>query len=145
MKKIYSLILTVFLIGCATPYQQQNWKSFSGGYSEAKRGDDIYYVVFNGNGYTPLDKVKDYTLLRSAEVAIENGFAYFRIDNSEAKLVAIHSSSCYNGICTPIVTHAPTAFNLISCFKEKPKTKNKDDVIYDAKAVIGEIKLKYKI
>jgi hypothetical protein len=145
MKNLYYVILILFVAGCTTPYQQQNCKTFTGGYSEAKKGDNIYHVVFNGNGYTPLDKVKDYALLRSAEVTIENGFAYFRIDSSEATYVEKHSSSCYNGICTPIVTKAPTAFNVISCFKEKPKSKNKEEVIYNAKATSDEMKIKYKM
>ncbi len=144
MKKLYLTVLILLLASCTTPYQPQSkWlKRAPGGYSEVKKGDNIFFVEFNANGYTPLENVKDYALLRSAEVAIENGFAYFVIDSGESKYVQEHTSSCSNGICTPIVINLPTAFNFIRCFKEKPKSK---ETIYEAKTVVGEIKLKYKI
>lgn len=146
MKKLYIILLILLLTNCATPYQKESkwWQLPPGGYSEAKRGENIFFVVFNANGITPLVNVKDYALLRSAEVTVENNFSYFRIDSGEAKYVQHYSSSCYNGICTPIVVNLPTAFNVISCFKQKVKSKNAD-IIYNAKTVIDEIKLKYKM
>ncbi len=144
MKKLYSILLILLLANCATPYQPQSkWlKKAPGGYSDVKKGDNVFFVTFNANGYTPLENVKDYALLRSAEITIENDFTYFKIDSGESKYVQQHTSSCYNGICTPITVNLPTAFNLISCFKEKPKST---ETIYDAKTVIADLKLRHKI
>ena len=144
MKKIYLSFLILLLTNCTTPYvSQSKWlKRAPGGYSDVKKGDNVFFVTFNANGYTPLERVKDYALLRSAEVTIENNFEYFRIDSGEAKHIQKHSSSCYNGICTPITVNLPSAFNTITCFKSKPKGKG---TIYEAKTVINDIKKKHKM
>ena len=144
MKKLYLTLLILLLANCTTPYvAQSKWlKRAPGGYSDVKKGDNTFFVTFSANGYTPLEKVKDYALLRSAEVTMENEFTYFRIDSGESKYSQHHTSSCYNGICTPITVNLPIAFNTISCFKEKPKSK---ETVYDAQAVIKEIKSKYKM
>lgn len=80
MKLTAFLILSILLAGCATTYQRS---SFSGGYSETRLGDNIFQVFFKGNGYTGRERAVDFCLLRSAEVAIENGFRYFVIVDSE--------------------------------------------------------------
>lgn len=146
MKKSYQKICAIITIlltaSCATPYQQQSWDSFRGGYSEIKLDANSFKIVFNGNGYTPIEKVKDYALLRSAEVTQNNNFKFFEIDNTEAKFVMTTSQSCYNGICTPVNNSSPTAMNVISCYNDKPKNDNK---IYESESVVNEIRKKYNI
>lgn len=142
IRKLFLLTIFLYLNACTTPYQRQTWYAYRGGYSEIKLSENNFKIVFNGNGHTPIEKVKDYALLRSAEVTTENNFKYFRIDNNEAKHVSRMTHSCYNGICTPITTSAPTASNVISCFIEKPKTK---DLIYEAAAIIDELSQKYNL
>ncbi len=81
MKHGSILILTMALLsGCATAYQRE---SFTGGYSQTQLGDNIFQVSFKGNGCTSEDRASDYTLLRSAEITLENGFKYFTIVESE--------------------------------------------------------------
>jgi hypothetical protein len=87
MRKNYTIKLTLTIIvlfgllaGCATPYQR---KAFKGGYSEMRLGENIFQVSFRGNAYTHRDTASDFALLRSAEVALENGFRYFVIVESE--------------------------------------------------------------
>lgn len=70
------LFLFLALLGCATAYQKDG---FTGGFSTTQLDTHIFTVTFKGNAYTPRDKANDYALLRSAEVALENGFTYFTI------------------------------------------------------------------
>lgn len=70
------------LAGCATSYQP---KSFSGGYSEIRLREDLFEVSFQGNGSTSRERAADFALLRSAEVALENGFPYFVIISEDQK------------------------------------------------------------
>lgn len=142
INKLSLIITLLFLCSCQTPYQKQTWYSYRGGHSNAQTDDDKFVIVFNGNGHTPLEKVKDYALLRSAEVTTENNFEYFKIDSGDAKYVSRTTYSCYNGVCTPIVSSAPTATYNISCYNKKPKTK---DLIYNAKATAEELRQKYSI
>ncbi len=87
IKKLFLLAIFLHLTACVTPYQKQTTYSLKGGYSEIKLSENSFKIVFNGNGYTPIEKVKNYALLRSAEVTQENNFKYFKIENNEAKLV----------------------------------------------------------
>ena len=77
MKNLYILLFAVLLIqGCATAYQKSG---FAGGYSETQLDENVFRVSFRGNRYTGREKVADFTLLRSAELALENGYQYFAI------------------------------------------------------------------
>ncbi len=77
MKKILLLCaLTTILCSCATPYQKL---TFSGGYTDKKIQDNVFRVTFKGNAVTKPEQVADFALLRSAEIAIANGYNYFVI------------------------------------------------------------------
>lgn len=49
------------------------------GYSEARIENDRYRINFAGDGATPRQAVEDYALLRAADLALENGFDWFRV------------------------------------------------------------------
>lgn len=91
MKKILIVGLSLFLTACATPYQSN---SFSGGYSELQINDDMYKVSYNGNGYTPKDKVAEMLLRRSAELTKQNGYKYFYI-------LSLNIDTQYSSYTTP--------------------------------------------
>lgn len=76
MKFILSFSTFIFLTGCATSYQPQG---MTGGFSEVQLEANVFKVSFNGNGYTRADTASDYALLRSAELARQNGYKYFVI------------------------------------------------------------------
>jgi len=76
MKTIYLVICVILLSSCSTAYQKD---SFTGGFTTAQLDENVFQVSFRGNGYTSRDKANDFALLRSAEVALENGFNYFVI------------------------------------------------------------------
>ena len=72
-------IAMLLLTGCATSYQSDSW---TGGFSEIQLGEDLYHVSFEGNRYTDTKRVRDFALLRAAEIALENGYDYFAIVDS---------------------------------------------------------------
>ena len=80
MKIIVMLSVVLFLGGCATAYQSLG---FTGGFSETQLDTNVFTVTFKGNGYTGRDKANDFALLRSAELALENGFKYFVIVDAQ--------------------------------------------------------------
>ena len=75
-KIIRTLALCMFVAGCATGYHVSG---FTGGFEETQLNPDVYRVSFRGNAYTSMDRAADFTLLRSAELALENGYPYFVI------------------------------------------------------------------
>lgn len=136
MKQLSALTLVACLAACASPYQREG---FGGGYSETQLSENIFKVSFRGNGYTSGDRAADMALLRSAEIALENGFQYFAVIDEQ-------SSASYGTYTTPTTTNAsvtaygnsaygsattyggqtffitkPRSTNLIACFKEKPE------------------------
>ncbi|PCJ95128.1 MAG: hypothetical protein COA45_12430 [Zetaproteobacteria bacterium] len=93
--KYFYLLPLIFLSACATPYQQQ---SFSGGFSETQLSENVFQVSFEGNGYTNKQRASDFALLRSAELALENGYDYFAITGSE-------NSVDVSSYTTPLTAH----------------------------------------
>ncbi len=78
-------ILTISLIvavlgGCATAYQPQG---ITGGFSSTQLDSNVFQVTFTGNGYTARGRANDFALLRSAELALENGYKYFIIVDAQ--------------------------------------------------------------
>lgn len=76
MKSLGIASLALLLVSCATTYQP---KSFTGGFSTTQLDVNVFQVSFRGNGYTRQERANDFALLRSAEVALENGYEYFAI------------------------------------------------------------------
>ena len=87
-KAIFIICLPIFLVSCETGYQPLNDSS---GYWEEQIEPTAnrFKIGYDGNKWhsDPVnrkEKIKDLTLLRSAEVALENGFKYFVISDSKA-------------------------------------------------------------
>lgn len=134
MKPIILISLAVFFLqGCGTSYQTSYQSdSFSGGYSDSQLDENVFKVSFRGNGSTRRDRVADFTLLRSAELAIQNGYNYFVIiDANSYTSTSIHTTPAItnyvygNSISTTTGGQTyniskPSSSNTIVCFKEKP-------------------------
>jgi hypothetical protein len=60
--------------GCASSYKS---KDVCGGYTETQLMKYVFEVSFKRNSFTTTERVKNFSLLRSAEVALENGYPYF--------------------------------------------------------------------
>ena len=86
--KIVVIFLSIFLASCSTGYRPLN---DSGGYWDEKieSTSNKFKIGYDGNKWhsDPVnrkERVIDLALLRSAEVALENGFKYFIITDSKA-------------------------------------------------------------
>ena len=121
------LCLLILLIGgCAQPLQPEN---FSGQISPTWL-DANRFLVASPHKSTD-EQVIDMTLLRSAEIALQNGFNYFIVvyndvypDDSIAT-----SSDASSGTATEFTVHngkryqhtSPASANTIICFRRKPQ------------------------
>jgi hypothetical protein len=163
MKSIAVVLLMVPLVltGCATSYQKSG---FTGGFSETQLGEDLFQVSFRGNGYTGHERATDFTLLRSADIAIAHGFKYFTIVDSEKSssestyttptnsyttaTASAYGNTAYGNAHTTTYggqtyrISKPRTSNLIRCFKEKPEGNG---IIFEASFVSKSIREKYGI
>lgn len=160
-RTILFISMGILLAACATPYQKQ---SFTGGFSETQLAENAFQVTFKGNGYTSQERAADFTLLRSADLAIENGFQYFIIVDSEqysktgAYTTPVTSHTTANaygtgnyayGTATTTTTGGqtyifskPRRSNTIICFHEKPDVNG---LVYEASFISRSIRTKYQL
>lgn len=73
-------VTLVALASCATqtPYKPAE-KRGEEGYTETRLGENRYRITFVGNTTTPAETVKDYALLRAAELTLQEGYEWFQI------------------------------------------------------------------
>lgn len=162
--KIQSFILVslVLLVGCATAYQQEG---FTGGFTETQLGENVFQITFKGNAYTSAERASDFTLLRSAELALEQGYQFFVIvdadsystystyttpTTSKTKANAYGSGNYAYGTATTVTTGGqtieyvkPRSTNTIVCFTERPEDTG--GLIYEARFIVNSLKGKYKL
>lgn len=154
-------LICLFLAGCATPYQTQG---LTGGFSETQLDQNVFRVSFRGNAYTSSERAADFTLLRSAELAIENGYGYFIIVDTEKysqtgayttpttsyTTGSVHGSGDYAHISATTTTSGgqtyfysrPRSTNTIILFNERPEV---DAMVYDASFVVRSIRQRYGV
>ncbi len=119
MKKfIIAVTIVLFIQGCATSYQPLD---FGGGYREVQLDENVFKVSFRGNDSTHQERATDFTLLRSAELTLENGFKYFVIvDEKTATRTSWDTTSDGFGGLTTTAISKPSVANTIVLYKEKP-------------------------
>ncbi|KAB0496295.1 CC0125/CC1285 family lipoprotein [Pseudomonas vancouverensis] len=160
LKIAFHLLAILLLSSCASTYTpQSNFPGFNG-YFDTQLGENIFQVGFQGDGYDSRSRVTDLALLRSAEVALKNGFPYFVIvtnaDNStgasyvaptttQASATAIGNTTygtatTYGG--QSFLFTYPNTTNTIVCFKDKPITQA---LVFEANLVITSLKSRYGI
>lgn len=125
---------TVLVLACATPYQRAG---YAGGYSETRLAEDRWIVDFWGNGYTSGARVRDFTLLRAAELTLDNGFRYFAILEAEASVDTSVTGDA-DGVRT---VQRPRSGIVITCFRERPSAVDALDAVF----VSRSIRAKYEI
>lgn len=125
-------------------------------------GKNVFMVTFYGNEDTPRERVNDFALLRSADLALVHGYYYFVIltkhEYEERVIITTPSDSDILGspdnIGNPFIKKDHTAdiephtFNIdsareaitIEAFVERPEGKRH---VYDARAVLNSITGKY--
>jgi len=153
--------LCLALTRCATGYSPSG---FMGGYDETQLNPNVYRVSFKGNAYTSMDRAADFTLLRSAELALEQGYQYFIIvdENQWAKnetyttpTQTTTTANVYGYGNTATGTAHSTTTGGQTYNYAKPRATNtivllesKDGVsglVYDAQFIVSSMREKYGI
>ena len=127
------------------------------GYQETKLQEDVYRVDYEGSEDTNVTTMKDYTLLRCAELTLQKGAKYFAIldTKAETRMSVINVPTAYqrpypyyldpypqNAMTTQTFAE-PSLSNTIQIFKERPQNVNA--LIYDAQKIQENLKAKYKL
>lgn len=162
--KAILVILTIglTLIGCATEYGKKGF--IAGGYDETQLAPDMFSVTFSGNDSTEMQRVVDFALLRSAEIALEQGYPYFEVVGSrqwtETNTLSTpgvsssagtyagsgntgagsYASSSVGG--TTMTENEPRASNVIRLLKAKGDAR---ELAYEAQFLAKALREKYNI
>jgi len=84
MKILLSMAFVILASGCATQSAYGPADHNNGyGYSESRLTSNRYRVSFTGNSHTSSDRVKDYALLRAAELTLQQDHDWFNIVSRE--------------------------------------------------------------
>lgn len=75
-------MLLAMLVGCVTPYAPIS-ASKKTGYDSEPAGTNEFLVTFLGNGNTSPERVRDFALLRAAELVSQAGAQYFAVPDIE--------------------------------------------------------------
>ena len=135
MKVFYSILLLLLLNACAKPLQPDNYGDLI---ASTQLDHHTFQVSSPGSASSEDEKSIDLSLLRSAEVALENGFNYFVIVKSDNQENSAYDATTYGG---ESFTHSdPGATNTIVCFKEKPQ-----GFAYVALFVKASLRAKYQL
>jgi len=158
LKGVVYLVLLLSLSSCMeTSYRPTG--SVWTGFSEVQLAPNKFRVNFNGNITDDKNRIRDFTLLRSAEVTIENGFKYFSIigekdltENVEVStpMHSYSSGSIYGSSFNSNTSYygggsnsyrLPVFNNTIVCYTHKPKGVD----VYDAAFLVKSLKEAYDI
>lgn len=164
------ILFALLLSGCATGYQEYSWWNQQG-YQETQLAEDMFRVTFKGNAATDRERAEDLTLLRSADLALQNGYNYFVVIDASAyddvsTYVAPTTTNTYGSATTSASIYGnnisgmtsgysnsttyggqvfnfvkPSVNNTILCFNEKPEGA----FSYDAAFISNSLKAKYNI
>lgn len=163
MKKnlLISIASVAAITGCATAYQP---KGPMGGFDETQLDTNVWRVSFKGNGYTKGERAEDFATLRSAELALANGFTHFAFVESKTgselstytaprtsyttgraevvgnTLYLNATTNTYGG--GTFLMRRPSATNTVVMFKGRP---DGGGMVYDANFICSSIGQKYKV
>jgi hypothetical protein len=156
----FASLLPLTLAGCATAYQPNG---YTGGFSETRYAVDIVQVTFEGNGYTSRERASDLSMLRSAELTLQNGYRYFIVMAGDVQSNAYSFTTPTRTVTTGTVQtygntasvnaqtqtyggqtingSKPAATKIIRMFKGQPESP----MHYEAQFICDSIGTKYKI
>jgi hypothetical protein len=131
-----AVLLLAVTCGCAaTGYHPDG---VNGGYEECRIQQGIYRIDFHGNRYTSKSTVKDFVLLRAAELTLQEGHSYFEtIEKESAYLDTVRGTDDWL-----TTLHLPNASLVIRCLDEKPEG---DGIVYDAVQICDNIRAGHRI
>lgn len=101
------------LFGCATPYQQMGVR---GGYTDHEVSENVYFISFEGNGYTSASAVASMWHRRAREVCGGEYGIVHRDGNSDMQLISV------NGQPTTVTRHRVEGY--VKCLgKDEPSPR----------------------
>ena len=146
-KAIFVICLPIFLVSCATGYQPLNDSS---GYWDERiePSSNKFTIGYDGNKWhsNPVnqkERVIDLALLRSAEVALENGFKYFIVSDSKAyteKTRFLQGSITSNTTASRLKRNASETYQIKAIFKTVNYVELVEDLRTNAVMQSGEFK-----
>ena len=150
MNVIPPVLLLLLLGACAKPLQPDNYPEQI---SSTRLDNSTFQVSYPGGFNDADEKTVDLILLRSAEVALDNGFNYFIIVNNSASDAGTLKVSDQDENDLENTAYEPTFYrgkrylhsdpgsdNKIVCFKEKP-----EGFAYVALFVRATLRSKYQL
>lgn len=75
-------LLALALAGCATRYDPDDDESYQE--RQLSTAPPVYEVFFLGNRYSDPDRMRDFAMLRAAELALEAGYTHFLVTDSSS-------------------------------------------------------------
>lgn len=170
-KLLPTLFLLLLATACTTqPLYSPAARPDGSGYWETRLTENRYRVTFTGRNATASETVKDYALLRAAELTIDNGFDWFQvverendgrvIDHSEPRVsvgvgigggrgcggfgCGVIGSRWYTGVLVNPVSYAghyQTSLEILMG-KGEPEDPNK---VYDARELAKNLRESLKV
>ena len=155
-------LFACIICGCATSYQES---SRDGGYEHDRLEEDLFAVRFYGNSFTKESRVKDFCMLRCAEITLEYKFKYFTIERSRNEGTTNVVDNGYISETTEVITtkhnkehletvtvskpdihssYRPGRSYLIRCFDATP-TNGHYGKVYNAAIIARNLRTKYEI
>lgn len=134
-------VITLSLMGWTFTFAEN--KSSDHTIDETKLSKNSYHLNFRGNKNSSTQRAIDFTLLRSAELTLENGYAYFVVIVSENRT---RNSLDYNPGSLNVapsysISSKPSATSTIEMMEVEPE----EIFSYHAQTVIASLKRKYGI
>lgn len=117
MQQLALLTLALVLVaGCATqtPYKPAEARDKEG-YNETQLGENRFRVTFVGNNVTPAETVKDYALLRAAELTLQEGYSWFSVAERDKDEQQRSSTSLGTGFSVPGYTTVYQRCGVLRC------------------------------
>jgi hypothetical protein len=146
-KAIVVICLPIFLVSCTTGYRPLG---DSGGYwdEQIETTANRFTIGYDGNKWhsNPVnqkERVIDLALLRSAEVALENGFKYFIVSDSKAyteKTRSLQGSITSNTTASRLKRNASETYQIKAIFKTVNYVELVEDLRTNAVMQSGEFK-----
>ena len=142
-----AMFLSVLLISCTTGYRPLNDSS---GYWDERiePSSNKFTIGYDGNKWhsNPVnrkERVMDLALLRSAEVALENGFKYFIVSDSKVyteKTRSLQGSITSNTTASRLKRNASETYQIKAIFKTVNYVELVEDLRTNAVMQSGEFK-----
>ncbi|MRW89923.1 hypothetical protein GJ699_08005 [Duganella sp. FT80W] len=133
MKRLTIALLAgaCMLAGCATEYHPLNSE---GGYSEKPLGPGVWQVKIDSSPYTHARLVQDFSLLRSAELTLQQGYSSFGLSASDSAALVLSGQPAQA---------VPPGPDLLVRMSHQPADSKR--AIYDARVVCAQLGSYYEV